>query len=148
MSVRPAHYDDSLVIVREEDRPWACLAHLLGWVPIWGFLLNLVIWLGFKNRSREVVFHVQQAVQYQIFSLIVVVLWVMVALLGGVLGRLSPATGELITVLNNFLLSLALTAMAGIGVVGGGLVYAGRPFVYPLFGRRVLEGSIRKIKEE
>ncbi len=139
--------DESLVVVRSEDRPWGFLVHALGWVPIWGFVFNSAIWLYYKNRSREMVFHVQQAIQYQIIVLMPVIAWIVCSILTNIIGILSPTLGEVLQVLNTFLLSVAITVLAAVAIYGGAMVYAGRAFLYPVVGRRVLEGSIRKFSE-
>lgn len=139
--------DDPLVIVRPEDRPWGLLVHSLGWIPVWGFVFNSAIWLYYKNRSREMVFHVQQAIQYQILVLIPVITWILCSILTRIIQVLSPGIGEALQTLNTLFLSLAITLLAVVAIYGGGMVYAGRPFLYPVIGRRVLEGSIRKFTE-
>ncbi len=147
MILHTGDLDESLVVVRSEDRPWGFLVHALGWVPIWGFVFNAAVWLYYKNRSREMVFHVQQAVQYQIIVLMPVIAWIVCSILTNIIGILSPTLGGVLQVLNTFLLSLAITVLAAVALYGGALVYAGKPFLYPVLGRRVLEGSIRKFSE-
>ena len=139
--------DESLAIVRSEERPWGFLVHALGWIPVWGFVLNSLLWLYFKNRSREMIFHVQQAIQFQIYVLVPVLVWIICSIFIVLIGNISQELSELLQTLNNFLLIAVLTCCACLGVAGGALVYAGKPFLYPVFGRRVLEGSIRKIME-
>ncbi len=147
MILHTGDLDESLVVVRSEDRPWGFLVHALGWVPIWGFVFNAAVWLYYKNRSREMVFHVQQAVQYQIIVLMPVIAWIVCSILTNIIGILSPTLGGVLQVLNTFLLNLAITVLAAVALYGGALVYAGKPFLYPVLGRRVLEGSIRKFSE-
>ncbi len=136
------------MVVRPEDRPWVFLVHALGWVPIWGFAFNAALWLYFRNRSRELVFHVQQAIQFHILVLGAMVLWAVCGLFTGIVGRLNIHLGEFLSATNDVLLSVCLTAAAFVAIVGGGLAYTGRPFLYPILGRRVLESSIRKYTED
>ncbi len=140
--------DESLVVVRPEERPWGFLVHALGWIPVWGFVFNAAIWLYFKNRSREMVFHVQQAIQFQIVILIPVLTWIICSIFTAIIGNLSEPLGGLLQTINTFFLSVALTAGGFLAVFGGAMVYSGKGFLYPVIGRRVLEGSLRKYTEE
>ena len=139
--------DNYLALVRPEERPWGFMVHGLGWIPVWGFVLNCVLWLFFKNRSRQMVFHIQQAIQFHIYLLLPVLAWIVVSIFLNILGNLNAGLAGGLHLINNTLLSIVLTFCAGLAIWGGGMVYAGRPFLYPLFGRQVLEGSIRKISE-
>ena len=140
--------DESITAVREEDRPWAAMVHALGAIPVWGFVFNAIVWMYYRNRSREMIFQVQQAIQYHFFVLLPVLTWVVCSLLAKIITGLSPALGGFFQVLNNILLSICLTGTTGLALYGACLVYIGRPFLYPLIGRRVLEGTIRKFSEE
>ena len=148
MPFRPPPHQESLVIVRPEERPWGFIVHAVAWVPIWGFVINAAVWLYFKNRSREMVFHIQQAMQFQIVALIPLIAWSLFAILANIAANLSPRVGGLLHDVNGFFLSAFLTLCAMVAIGGGASVYLGRPFLYPFFGQRVLEGSIRKMQEE
>lgn len=148
MPLRPASVDDSIVIVRPEDRPAAFLVHGLGWIPVWGFVLNTMLWLYYKNRSRELIFHIQQAVQYHIVVLMPVLAWIVGSMFAAVLGKLSPGMGGAVQTANTLLLSATITILAAVGIGGGLACLSGKPFLYPAIGRRVLQGSIRKLTEE
>lgn len=140
--------DESLVVVRPDERPWGFLVHAIGWIPVWGFVFNAAIWLYFKNRSREMVFHVQQCIQYQIVVLIPVITWVICSILTQIIGNLSGPIGMLLQTINTFILSAVLTLLGCVALYGAGMVYVGKGFLYPVLGRRVLEGTIRKFTEE
>ena len=140
--------DESLIIVRPDERPWGLLVHAIGWIPVWGFVFNAAIWLYFKNRSREMIFHVQQAIQYQIVVLIPVLTWIVCSILTAIVANLSESLGTLLQSINTFLLSAVLTVLGCLALYGAGMVYIGKPFLYPVIGRRVLEGSTRKSTED
>ncbi len=148
MLTRSKNIDDSLVAVRPEDRPWGLALHAIGWIPVWGFVFTAMVWLHFKNRSREMIFHVQQVIQYQIIVLIPLVVWVISSILISLIGTLSPSIGGVLQTINTFILSLVLTASACLAIYGGVRVYLGKSFLYPVIGHRVLEGSINKFTEE
>lgn len=141
-------HDETLAILRPEDRPWGLLVHVLGWIPVWGFVFNAAIWLHFKNRSREMVFHIQQSIQYQIFVLMPVLAWIVVSILTSIVGNLHEGAGSFLQTANTFLLSLTMTAAGLLAIYGGAMVYMGRGFLYPVIGPRVLEGTLRKYTEE
>ncbi|MCC6546298.1 DUF4870 domain-containing protein [Candidatus Sumerlaeota bacterium] len=148
MLTRSRQIDDSLLIVRPEDRLWGLALHALCWIPVWGFISCAIIWLCFKNRSREMIFQVQQAVQFQIVVLLPMVVWIFCGIVIRITSILSPWLGRILEVANNFLLSVVITGCAAVAVAGAAMVYLGRPFLYPVIGRRVLEASIRKFTEE
>lgn len=137
----------SLIIVRPEERPWGLLVHALGWIPVWGFVLNSLLWLYFKNRSREMIFHIQQAIQFQIFILLAMLVWIVGSIFAGIVENLSLTVGNFFQTLNTFILVCVLTVSALVAFWGGAMVYSGKAFLYPVFGRRVLEGSRKKISE-
>ncbi|CAN5366995.1 hypothetical protein BH09SUM1_BH09SUM1_19780 [soil metagenome] len=148
MSARPIPYNEDLVVVRPEERPWGFFVHAVGWIPIWGFVFNAAVWLYFKNRSREMIFHVQQSIQFQIFILIPILAWSVASIFTSVLSNVALKLSEVLQTANTFLLFSFLTACAAAGIAGGAMVYIGKPFLYPVFGKRVLEGSIRKFRED
>ncbi len=148
MASQTPHFDESIAIVRPEERPWGALIHALGWIPVWGFIINSSIWLYFKNRSRELVFHIQQAIQFQIYVLIPLITWILCSIMIRFIGALSPGLGETLQMVNTFLFILCTTIAGCIGLAGATMVYLGKGFFYPLIGRRVLEGSIKKYSQE
>ena len=66
-------------MTRSDERTWAALAHLspfLGWCTGLGFwIAPLVIWLVYKDSSRYVAEEAKQALNFQINTLI----WVVIA---------------------------------------------------------------------
>ncbi|HMZ51200.1 MAG TPA: DUF4870 domain-containing protein [Candidatus Sumerlaeota bacterium] len=148
MLTRSRQIDDSLLIVRPEDRIWGLALHALCWIPVWGFICCAIIWLHFKNRSREMIFQVQQAVQFQIVVLVPMIVWIFCGIVIRITSIFSPWLGKVLEVGNNFLLSLIITISAAVAVAGAAMVYLGRPFLYPVIGKRVLEASIQKFTEE
>jgi uncharacterized Tic20 family protein len=147
MVSRSVRTEQNLLIPPWEERPIAALLHGLGWVPIWGFLVSAVVWLIWKQRSRQLVFHVQQTIQLQIFVLLGVIAWSVGTIISNVIGGLFPAIGEGLGTLVDFLAILALTVACLVALFAALEVYRGRPYLYPLFGRRVLDASFRKLNE-
>lgn len=123
------------------------MVHFFGWIPVWGAVINCVLWLLFKSRSREMVFHIQQAIQCQIFVLLPMLAWILFWMIASIVGNLDAGVGNAFHAVNNFMLFAILSVFALVSMFGAGMVYIGRPFLYPLFGRRVLDGSLRKLQE-
>ena len=76
-----------------DERTWCVAAHLsvlanllAAGTPIVGVLIDLFIWLAFKDRSERVAFHALQALWYQVAWLVIIVLgWFVAVVLSIVL---------------------------------------------------------------
>jgi uncharacterized Tic20 family protein len=136
------------VIVREEERGFAAAAHLLTAIPLWGLVFLAALWIYFKERSREVVFHIQQAMMFQAAILVALLVWVFASLVTLPINVLSPGLAELISRANLFLLASCYAVYVAVCLAGTVLTMLGRPFVYPVVGNRVLEGNLTKSRTE
>src|SRR5690606_17009694 len=63
--VRMAESPLDTALVRREERGFAATAHLFAAIPLWGLVFLAVLLVWFKERSREVVFHIIQAMVFQ-----------------------------------------------------------------------------------
>ena len=140
--------DEQYVVVREEERGFAALIHLLNAIPLWGVVFITVIWIYFRERSREMIFQAQQAMVFHIVSLVIVLVWLVVEMITFPVHVLSEPVASAIDAGNLFLLVVCLAIYAMICLTGVGLTLLGRPFLYPVLGRRVLRGSVRKTSTE
>jgi hypothetical protein len=138
----------SAIVVREEERGFAAAAHLLGAIPLWGLVFLAALWIYFKERSREVVFHVQQAMMFQGAILLAFLVWLAVEFVSLPIDVLSPGLAELISRANLFLLVSCYAIYAAVCLTGTAFIMIGRPFLYPIVGRRVLEGNLTKSRTE
>ena len=94
--------------------------------------------------SREVVFHVQQALVYHMVMLSAFCVWLLVELALMPIQVLARWVAEYANDVNTALLGVVL-AIYGLGaLVGCVQTYRGQPFLYPAIGRRVLRGAARK----
>ena len=139
-----ASADDSVIIVREEERGFAAAGHLVNAVPFWGFIFLMGIWLYFKERSREVIFHVQQAVVFQMVFLCVGVFTLALEILFRVVSVVHEGIGTFLSHANVFFFMTAYTIYAAVCIWAAVTTWMGRPFLYPYIGRRVLEGNLTK----
>ncbi len=133
--------------MREDERRYAALAHLLAIVPGWGILGDAGIWLVFKERSREIVFHAQQAIFFQAALLLFVVVYVVISLVEGILRLISDGLANLIHSANLFFLGLCFAIYAVICLYGAFRVFTGGEFLYPVVGQRMAEGFRRQSNE-
>lgn len=136
------------VSVREEERGYAAAAHLMGAIPFWGLVLLTGIWIYFKERSREVVFHVQQAMMFQTVFLVVGVFWLAAELLQRLIQVLNENVAHLISQVNAFFLIAFFIAYVITCLIGVVQTFLGHSFLYPFVGRRVYEGNLPKSSPE
>lgn len=134
----------SLAVVREEERGFAAAAHLMAIVPLWGVVFLAGLWLYFRESSREVVFHVQQALVYQMMMLAAFCVWLIVELALMPVRVLAPWLADRAGEVNLTLLGVVLALYAVGCLVGCVQTYRGQAFLYPVIGRRVLRGAARK----
>jgi len=145
----PPSIDESIVIVREDERGFAAAAHFpLGAIPLWGVVFIAMLWIYFKERSREVVFHLQQIFFFQLVQLGAWFVWLAIGLVLKPVRLINEGVADFLSQANFFFLAVFLAAYAAICVYGAALVFLGRPFLYPIVGRRVLEGALGKYAAE
>jgi len=120
-----------------------------------GLAVPLVMYFGYRRRSRFVAFHALQSFAYQAAGVLlyavlaavlgagVAVVWTVSGLLSAVLvGLLLMPFALLLTLLMALLLSSAPFAWLGYGLYGAYQVYQGRNFRYGLIGEW-LEREVR-----
>lgn len=135
-------------VLRPEERPWGALAHLFAAVPFWGILFNLVLWIHFKERSRLMLFHLQQAMMFQAMLLALLVPLVLAKLLGALIGFLFDGAARFFNALNVLMASVGITAYVAVCLYAAYRTYSGAAFFYPIFGRRMFDGAMRKTTAE
>lgn len=135
---------ESAAVLREEERGYGAAAHIFSAIPLWGIVFLIGLWIAFKERSRELVFHIQQAMFFQVTLLIVGFFWLVVEVLAKITSVLNPGMAEVIRGANLFFLVMCYTVYACVCLAGAAMTYMGRPFFYPVYGRRILEGSLTK----
>jgi uncharacterized Tic20 family protein len=133
--------------MRDDERKFAALAHALNSVPLWGVLGAGAVWLFFKERSREVVFHAQQAIFFHVAVLAFFVVFILIGIFGGIVSLISEGLGEVIKDANLLFLVLCLIAYAATCLYGAYRTLSGSEFLYPLIGPRMAEGYRRSTGE-
>ena len=140
-----AIHDDSIAQVRPEERGFAAAVHFpLAAVPLWSFVFLLGMWMFFKERSREVVFHVQQAMLVAVVQHVAILCWVVFEVLLRPVALVSERAAGLVSQLNSAILVACLLVHGGFCLHAAFSVWLGRPYLYPVIGRRVLTGTLSK----
>lgn len=106
-----------------EQRQWAMFAHI-GGILLW-FIAPLVIWLMYKERGRFVEEQAKEALNFQIFHIIVqFALWIVVAILTVV----TFGIGGLLSFLNVVVAIVAVVFMIMAGIAAN----KGEAYRYPV----------------
>ncbi|CUU34721.1 MAG: DUF4870 domain-containing protein [Armatimonadetes bacterium] len=118
--------------ISSEERLWAMLAHLsglLGWVTTIGqFLVPLIIYLVYRERSRFVAYHALQQLLFQIFLLVALVV---LTIVGVVIGVITCGIGFVLVIP----LFLALIIYVLVYIIWAAIeAYNGKWFRIPLVG--------------
>jgi uncharacterized Tic20 family protein len=134
--------------MRDDERFFAAISHAAVIIPFWGIVLAAGIWMYFKERSREVVFHAQQAIFFQVGALAFFLLAIVAKIFEGIVRLISDPLANAISTLNLFFLSLGFVAYAAVCLYGAYRTWTGAPFLYPIIGKRMAEGFHRPSGEE
>jgi hypothetical protein len=91
-------YVQPTTAVRQEERIWGMLAHLLSLLGYFGFIAQylapLVVYMIYRNQSKFVAFHALQSLYFQLLLLAVAVGYFFVGILTcGALFALLPVAG-------------------------------------------------------
>lgn len=133
-------------VVRPEERGFAATAHLITMIPFWGYLFLILLYLHFREKSREVVFHVQQAMAFMFVGLCVLLFYLFASLIIKLIKTLDPEVAVILFKINfGFLLAVyAIYCLVCLYAIVA--VYLGRPFLYPLVGKKLLNGFKRSLE--
>jgi hypothetical protein len=136
------------IVPRHEERGYGAAVHLLSAIPLWGPVFLLALWVYFKERSREIVLHIQQALVFHGLMLGILVVYFGLGLLLKPIGIINEGLADLLAQLNLAVLVLCYGVYVAVCLYGTVLTFLGRPYVCPLVGRQVLEGSLLKSTAE
>ena len=142
--------DDTLPLSSDE-RLWAALAHGSVIFMGWGLLASVAVWITQRGKSPYATFQALQALVYQMFQRIFIILVSLVTqvlaiplLIGGLnwAERTSLMRGiepEMLAMFPIMLIMLVMVCLIGlyflIGIVGAISCVTGREFRYPIIGR-------------
>jgi len=129
--------------MRDDERFFAALCHAAVIIPFWGIVAAALVWMYFKERSREVVFHAQQGIFFQVCALAIFLIAILAKIFEGIIRLISDSLADAIAALNFFFIVLGFVIYAGICLYGAYRVWTGNSFLYPVIGRRMAEGFHR-----
>jgi uncharacterized Tic20 family protein len=127
--------------MRAEDRPYAALAHILAIIPLWGIVFNWILWMNFKEKSRDVVFHAHQAIFFQLPLLAVFIIAVIFQILCLIISVVNNPIAKILQYSNWVVFVIILIAYVLTCLYGAIAVLDGRDFEYPYIGRRLKQSQ-------
>ncbi len=130
--------------LRPEERAIGAVAHLAGLLPVWCLFINWGLMIYYRESSRRLVVHFQQAIMAHGVFLALFAVWGVVYILAGLAGVVLPPVGELLRRVNNLVIGLVYSGYALIALYGAWQTFQGKEFIYPIVGRRVVEGALGK----
>lgn len=133
--------------MRDDERIYAALCHFAVIIPFWGIVVAAGVWMYFKERSREVVFHAQQAIFFQICALAFFLLAIVAKIFEGIVHLINDSLAGAISSLNTFFIALGFVVYAAICLYGAYKTWSEGSFLYPIIGRRMAEGFRRQSDE-
>lgn len=136
----------SETVVRPEERGFAATAHLITMIPFWGYLFLILLYLHFREKSREVVFHIQQAMAFMFVFLCVLLFYLFASMINGLIKILDQDLSSLIFRINFGILVSIYFVYCSICLYAIVSVYRGKAFIYPLVGKKLLSGYKRSLE--
>ena len=128
--------------MKHEERSMAALAHLVVIIPLWGILVAGIIWLYFKEKSKAVVFHAQQAIFFQVILLIVIVVALVFRLFCSIIAVINRPLAAILNAGNIVLLVVCVVVYAAACLYAAWSVLEGRDFEYPFIGKQLRESAV------
>ncbi len=123
--------------MRQEERTIAALIHVFIILPLWGILFVGIIWLNFKEKSREVVFHALQAIFFQCILLIIFVVYLIFCIFCNLIKVFNLQLAELLIGGNRLILIVSILVYISICLYGATRILLGKDFNYPFVGKKV-----------
>jgi uncharacterized Tic20 family protein len=123
--------------MKQEERSLAALIHLIIIIPLWGILGAGIIWMNYKEKNREVVFHAQQAIFFQCFFLAVCVIFLVFSLFCMLVKVINEPLALFLMKGNLGLLILCAAVYALTCIIAAVKVIMGGSFTYPWIGRKL-----------
>ncbi|GAB4315331.1 MAG: hypothetical protein Kow0059_07360 [Candidatus Sumerlaeia bacterium] len=124
--------------MKPEEHSYAALSHILAILPGWGIFFNVILWLNFKARSHFVVYHAKQAVVFQVFYLLpLLIVMLVVNLAARLVSFLLPFLGSVLNTVNTLVFVLAMVFYVGYCLYGFWKVRTGGDFHYAVAGKFV-----------
>lgn len=136
------------IIVRREERGFAATAHLVNMIPLWGYLFLIMLYFYFREKSREVTFHVKQAMSFTFIFHMVLMFYLFAEVMFRLISILNSELALILQSLNWGIFIGAFGIHCIICLYGIIMVYKGSAFYYPIVGRKVFKSHQRLWVEE
>ena len=120
---------------RPREDSLCALCHFFNLIPVWGLIFCAWVWYALLEESRLVVFHARQAMAFHALALGVGLMWMVISLIGRILGVLSQSLADLLQLANNTVVTILTIAYVVACLWGCWCCLTGRPFRYPLVNR-------------
>ncbi len=128
--------------MKHEEQSMAALTHLVVIIPLWGILVAGIIWLYFKEKSKAVVFHAQQAIFFQVILLIIIVVALVFRLFCSIIAVINRPLAGILNAGNIVLLVVCVVVYAAACLYAAWSVLEGRDFEYPFIGKQLRESAV------
>lgn len=122
-----------------EERGYVFLSHLLTAIPLWGILFNGVMWISFKEKSRQVVYHAQQGIFFQVLFLAAILVGLVAFLFTQVVGVINGPLAALLSLVNWIIIVLVCIVYEFICFMGMAAAVNGKEFDYPFVSQKLRE---------
>lgn len=142
---KPSFSEEELeqILVRREERGFAAAAHLLATVPFWGVLFLFCLMLYFRQRSREVIFHIQQALGFATLLYVCFLIYLIIEVILKLFMKILELQEVDLSTYNTYLIISVFSIYSIICLVGMMSVFLNRSFLYPIVGKYFMEGYLR-----
>jgi len=130
-----------------DERIMSALAHGAILLPMWGTIAAIIIWVTQKEKSEFVRYQAMQAIAWQVTQIIVMFLGMgcymcsFFTMIPAMETMEHSSTGFPIFMIFPFgtmgLVMLSMLAFIVVGIVAAVRSLQGRPFTYPIVGRRI-----------
>ena len=123
-----------------EERGYVFLSHLFTAIPLWGILFNGVMWISFKERSRQVVYHAQQGIFFQVIFLAAILVGLVAFLFTQVVGVINGPLAAVLSFINWIIIVMVWIVFEIICIIGMATAANGNEFHYPFVAQKLKEG--------
>lgn len=125
--------------MNEEERPYIFLGHFSNILPLWGILINGILWLSFKEKSRKVVFQAHQAIFFHAIFLAAILVGGIAQLLIKLISVVNAPVGHLFSFVNFVIIFIIFLAYIVTCLYAMFRTLQGAEFEYPFVGAKLRE---------
>jgi len=124
-------------IIHPRERAAIMWTYLAAAIPLFGILVAALIYMGYQERSRTVVFHAKQAIAGQALMLLTFVVVLLFYLFGRLVGSISLTLGDYLIKFDTAVLWITFIGYAAWCFYYAWRTVDGHDLDYPLIGPRL-----------